>query len=257
MKKILAIIAVALCIGTTTTAQSFVEDNYADLLSRDDATVVNVSGKLFQMMSKFEEAADEEEAQEVLRMMDNIDAFTLVKVDSDANSMELFKRGKSLISDLEELVRVKDKGVNVVISVDETNDVVHEIVALIAMPEEQGFVAASLEGRIDLDDVSKMVAKFQDQAMPMLNERASSVDLDAVRVFPNPVQGGSVMTLEVDESLLGGSAAVMDMSGKVINTYPLNGVITSIETNNLAGGQHFIEVISGDTSYKRKFIVIR
>lgn len=256
MNKLFAIIAIALCIGTTATAQSFVEDHYADLISRDDATVVNVSGKLFQMMSKFEDAADDEEAQEVLRMMDNIDAFTLVKVDSDVNSMALFNRGKSLISNLEELVRVKDQGVNVIISVDETNDVVHEIVALIALPEEEGFVAASLEGRIDLDDVSEMVAKFQDQAMPMLEKR-SSVDIDAVRVFPNPVDGGSVMTLEIDESLLGGSAAVMDLSGKVINTYPLNGVITSIETNNLAGGQHFVEVINGERSYKRKFIVIR
>lgn len=256
MNKLFAIIAIALCIGTTATAQSFVEDHYADLISRDDATVVNVSGKLFQMMSKFEDAADDEEAQEVLRMMDNVDAFTLVKVDSDVNSMALFNRGKSLISNLEELVRVKDQGVNVIISVDETNDVVHEIVALIALPEEEGFVAASLEGRIDLDDVSEMVAKFQDQAMPMLEKR-SSVDIDAVRVFPNPVDGGSVMTLEIDESLLGGSAAVMDISGKVINTYPLNGVITSIETNNLAGGQHFVEVINGERSYKRKFIVIR
>lgn len=256
MKNILSTLLIALLTVTTSFGQSFIEDYYSDLISRDDATVVNVSGKLFQMISKFDEAADEEEAQEALRMMDNIDAFTLVKVDSIADAASYWKRGKDAVNGYDELVRVKDKSTNVIISVDETNDVVHEIVAIAWIAEEEIFAAASLSGRIDLDDVSKMVAKFQDQAMPMIQER-SSINIDAIRVFPNPIDGGSVMTLEVDENLVGRRAAVMDLSGKVVNTYTINGVITSVDTGNLAGGQHFIEVISGDKSYKKQFIVIR
>lgn len=256
MKNIAIAIVLIASFMSNVTAQSFVEEHYGDLMELEETTVVNVSGKMFQMLSKFEDAADEEEAQEALRMMENVESFTLVKVDQVEDLKSLINRSKSDLKRYDELVRVRDNGTNVVISIDETNGIVHEIVGVVSLPEEGSFIAASLQGRIDLDEVSAMVSKFQEEGLPMLKER-SVMDLEAVRVFPNPVDGGSIMTLEVDEDLIGGTATVTDLNGKAINAYTLDGVINSLETNNLAGGQHYIEVNNGEKSIRVPFIVVR
>lgn len=256
MKNLIATLFIACLIITSTTAQSFVEQHYGDLLDREDVTVVNVSGKMFNMLSKFGDAADEQEAQDVLRMMESIESFTLVKTESMDNMAELFNKGKQAIGNYDELVRVRDKGTNVLISIDETNGVVHEIVGIISLPDEGGFVAASLLGRIDLDDVSRMVTKFQDKGLPMLREQ-SDLNIDAVSIYPNPVNGGARMTLEIDAALIGSQAAVMDGAGKVIRSYAITGQMTSIETSNLAAGQYYLQVSNGESSYKKQFIVIR
>jgi len=95
-------------------AQNAVEKYFSNHLDNQDATVVQVSGKLFQYAAAIvpDEMEESEDfpVKDAKNFLQNITSFTLVKVDSLFNSQSEYKRGiNSLGDEYEELVRVRDK----------------------------------------------------------------------------------------------------------------------------------------------------
>ena len=246
----------AICFTFTLSAQSFVDKNYSDLMDDERSTVVFVSGKLFDFASYIDVSNEEKEVQDLKEMITSIEAFSLVKSDHLNDPVAEYKKGiQSISSDYEELVRVRDKQNNVSLHIDEEDGIVYEIIAL-ASTEDNEFIAASLLGEIDLNQVSKIVSKFQEEGMPLLTD-IEELELEDVKVYPNPAQSNARITLEVGESLVGGTARVIDLNGKVIATYDITNSNTQISTDDLADGQYFVEASKENVSVKKQIIVLR
>ena len=220
------------------------------------STVVFVSGKLFDFAGYVDVQNEDEEVKNIKKMITSIEAFSLVKSDHLSDPIAEYKKGvQSISSDYEELVRVRDKQNNVSLHIDEEDGVVYEIIAL-ASTENNEFIAASLLGEIDLEQVSKIVSKFQEEGMPLLTD-IDELELEDVKVYPNPVQSNARVTLEVGESLIGGTVRVIDLNGKVMSTYDITQSNTQISTDDLIDGQYFVEATKENVSVKKQIIVLR
>lgn len=253
-------IALGLVLSLNVSAQNVVEKYFNNHLDNPDATVVQVSGKMFQYISKVvpEDIADEEDmpVEDAKEMLDNITSFTLVKVDDIANPVAEYRSGmRALGEEYEELVRVADKENKVSILVHEENDVIYEIVGLVATENE--FVAASLTGTLKLDQIQNIISKMEDAEMTSVL-RNKEVNLDKMKVYPNPVNGSdaSSVTVEVPENLVGGELIMYDLDGKVIHKTKADQSVVTLTPDYLANGNYIIEVAKSGVSMKKKLIVV-
>lgn len=240
------------------TAQNAVEKYFSNHLDNDEATVVQVSGKLFQYAAAIvpEEMESDEEfpIKDAKNFLGNITSFTLVKVDALKNSNEEYKRGlTSLGSEFEELVRVRDKDNKVSIMIHESNDVIHEIVALITTEKE--FVAAALTGEMKLDQIQDIISSIESKEMESIM-RGVDVELEDMKVYPNPTTPNSTMVLEIPEKMMGAEAVIFDMSGNQVRTMTINDRKTEIDTNGLSEGQYVMAVDKAGVTLKKSFIVV-
>ena len=239
-------------------AQNAVEKYFSNHLENEEATVVQVSGKLFQYAAAIvpDEIENEEEfpIEDAKDFLSNITSFTLIKVDDLENSKSEYRRGlNSLGNEYEELVRVRDKDNKVSIMIHETNDVIHEIVALVTTDNE--FIAASLTGEMRIDQIQDIVSKIQSEEMQSMI-RGADVNLEDMKVFPNPATPNAQMVIEVPQSMIGGQATIFDMAGNQIRTLDVNDSRNEIDTQGLAEGQYVVAVDKAGITLKKTFIVV-
>lgn len=239
-------------------AQNAVEKYFSNHLDNQEATVVQVSGKLFQYAAAI--VPDDMESDEEFPIKDakdflsSITSFTLIKIDSLQNSKDEYRRGiNSLGSEFEELVRVRDKENKVSILIDETNDVIHEIVALVTTENE--FVVAALTGEMRLDQIQDIVSTIQSDNLQSMMEGAN-VNLEELKVFPNPTTSDAQFTVEIPQEMIGGNITVFDLSGNPVQSLDANDSRTLINTDGLAGGQYIVEINKAGVTLKKKFIVV-
>ena len=140
---------------------SFVARSQDDAISRyfskyaEDPrfTVVYISPKLFQMVSKISTSdPDWEKTKEVVK---DLTALRVLVADS-TDGMPLYKEAiaKIPVKEYEELITVRDKGENVRIMVKESGDVIHELLLLVGGSDQ--FVMLSFTGKIDLNKISTL-----------------------------------------------------------------------------------------------------
>ena len=239
-------------------AQNAVEKYFSNHLDNQEATVVQVSGKLFQYAATIvpEEMENDEEfpVKDAKDFLKNITSFTLVKVDSLVNSNDEYRRGlNSLGDEFEELVRVRDKENKVSIMINETNDVIHEIVALITTDNE--FVVAALTGEMRLDQIQDIISKIDSDGMQSVMSGVD-VSLEDMKVFPNPATADAQVVVEIPQEMIGGNITVFDFSGNEVQTMPANDTRSEIRTDGLAGGQYIVEINKAGVTLKKKFIIV-
>lgn len=239
-------------------AQNAVEKYFSNHLENEEATVVQVSGKLFQYAAAVVpdnlETDEELPIEDAKEFLSNITSFTLIKVDELENSQSEYKRGlNSLGSEYEELVRVRDKDNKVSIMINETNDVIHEIVALVTSDKE--FIVAALTGEMRIDQIQDIVSKIQSEDMQSIM-RGADVKLDDMKVFPNPATPNAQMVIEVPETMIGGKATIFDMAGNQIRTLDVKDSRNEIDTQGLAEGQYVVAVDKAGITLKKTFIVV-
>ncbi len=253
MKKYFTI-ACAILMSFSAIGQNVVEEHFADLQEKESATVVFVAGKLFQMASNFLEATEEEEAQEIASFVETIEGFNLVMVPDLPDPTATYKAGiKKIRPDFEELIQIRDGGNNFHLMIDEDNDIVYELVGM-GTSEDGEFVVFSLKGAIDLNKISKLIgdiqAKVKTESFSFRN-----LDINEVKVYPNPVAEGTNLTLQVEERLIGGKATIFDLNGKLLTTTQVTSTSMQIPSSELTAGYYFIEIANNDYSIKKKFIV--
>ncbi len=114
-------------------------------------TVVYISPKMFQMISKLAEDEVEEEMQEVI---DNLKGLRVLVTDN--NGMKYYEEAMNKINvkEYEELMTVRDGDQNVRFVVKEKGDIIEELLLLVGSPHE--FVMVSFVGEINLDQISKL-----------------------------------------------------------------------------------------------------
>ncbi len=239
-------------------AQNAVDKYFSNHLENEKATVVQVSGKLFQYAAAIVpddlESDEEFPVKDAKSFLSGITSFTLIKIDSLHNSQSEYKRGLNALGDeFEELVRVRDKENKVSILIDETNDVIHEIVALITTEDE--FVVAALTGDMRLDQIQDIISKIDSDGM---NKVMSGVDvsLEDMKVYPNPATADSQLMIEIPQEMIGGDITVFDLSGNLIQTMKATDVRSELSTDKIAAGQYIVDVNKAGVTLKKKFIVV-
>lgn len=155
MKSIFSM-ALALCLSLTTSAQAdAIERFFKDYQENNNFTVVYVSPKMFQMVSKATDGNEDKELSSMVKDLKGLRIMT-TKLNPDKIYKEANKRLN--IKEYEELVTVKDKDSNVRFVTKESNGLISELLLLVGGKDE--FVMMSFVGNIDLNKIAKLAKKL-------------------------------------------------------------------------------------------------
>ncbi len=153
------LIALALCLmtGLKLQAQSDAIAQYFDKYMHDDRfTVVFISPKMFDMVSKMDLQAPEPEAQAVLEIIKDLKGLRILT--TQQTPRKFFEEAKAVLppKGYEVLMTVRDNnsGDNVEFLVKESGDRIQELLLLVGNPNE--FVMLSFVGDIDLKKIGEL-----------------------------------------------------------------------------------------------------
>lgn len=167
---------------------SMAQDIFAKYAENPEVTYVSIKPKMFQMLAKMDINTDDPEAQEYIKMVNSITSFKVITTGDKAISSDVSKWVQSRKSSLEELMVVKDDGVNMTFYVKEGRDSDHVseflmfVDGLGAITKEADInmngkkrefetVVVSLTGDIDLNQISKLTQKMNIQGGEHLEKK--------------------------------------------------------------------------------------
>ncbi len=242
-----------LLVGNLLFGQNIIEEKFQHLYDNEKATVVHVTGKLFSYANHFKDTQDED-LNKIAEFASTIDAFTLVAMKEWPNSTNEYKNGMDYIhQDLEELVRVRSEEGNFSLYIDETNDVVNELVGI--GTDNENFVVFSLTGEMDLEQIGKMASQINLDGFDEL-ETIESYDISSVKVFPNPVQGSERISIEIPSEMDNAKATLFNEDGKQVATRTVRSGKQSLDFGNLSSGVYFIDLEKDGVNVKKRIIVV-
>jgi len=153
-----------------------IEKYFQQYIENNDFTVVFISPKMFQLISKLDlnEVDNDPEAKLIMETVSDIRGLRVLT--TDVNPMERYKEAMQKINtkEYEVLVTVRDKGENVRIWVKETDSVVEELLLLVGAVDE--FVMLSFVGNIDLEKISKLANNIDVKGAEHLEKVGSDQD---------------------------------------------------------------------------------
>ena len=167
---------------------SMAQDIFSKYSENPDVTYVSIKPKMFQMLAKMDINTDDPEAQEYINMVNSITSFKVITTGDKTISADVSKWVQSRKSKLEELMEVKDDGVNMVFYVKEGKDEDHVSEFLMFVDglsakmkdvniESNGkkrefeTVVLALTGDIDLNQISKLTQKMNIQGSEHLEKK--------------------------------------------------------------------------------------
>lgn len=163
ISKLLAIACFAfvaiLVSPTSMMAQTDAIDKFfSDYEDNENFSVVYVSPKMFQMITK---VAGEEMEDDIMDVIKDIKALKILR--TEVNSKAIYKEASSRIktNEYEVLLTAREEGQNIKFLTKTSQDIVQELLLIVGGDEE--FILLSFVGNLDLDKISKL---------------ASSLDLD-------------------------------------------------------------------------------
>lgn len=154
--KYLSIIILILFVSSSSFGQADAIESYFSQYKDDDRfTMVYVSPKMFQMLSKVGAAAEEDIDQEVIDMVSNLKGLKILTTEHNADEIYAEAIAKINTSAYEELLTVRSEGDNVKFLVKDSDggNIVQELLLLVGGDE---FVMMSFVGEIDLRLVGKL-----------------------------------------------------------------------------------------------------
>lgn len=242
-----------LLLGSALFGQNIVEEKFQDLYEAENATVVNVTGKMFGYAKHFTETGNED-MDELANFASSINEFVLVMMKEIDDPKAAYKNGLSYIDeDFEELVKIRSEEGNFALYIDESNDIVHEIVG-IGTPEN-GFLVFSLTGNMDLEQIGKMASQIQMDGFNKM-ETIETYDVTAVKVYPNPIRGNGDFTLELPDELEGAKVTLVNDKGALVKTYSTRSGTQNLQADGLVPGMYFVNVEKEGVSVKKKIVVV-
>lgn len=254
MKKVL-ILFVAFMATNLLTAQNIIDKHFDHFAEDEKVTSVHVSGKMFQYAGFIQVDAGDKEAQEIKDMITSINSFSLIAVpELESPKDEYFDALDKVGDEFEELLRIRDKNCNFTLFVNETDEVVREVVGIAAA--EDKFIVFTLEGLMDLNHIGKLIAKVNADGFEKIAD-ATDTGLEQVKVYPNPVGANSDINLEIPDNLIGGTAKIYDMEGNLIDTRTVQANKSTLSTTSLRAGYYLIEVQKEGLMVKKKIAVVQ
>lgn len=156
MKTLLSF-ALTLTFFTGIFAQNDAIDNFFQSYQDDENfTMVYVSPRMFQMVSKVIEGQDDEEVKELVKDIKGLKILT-----TEVDPMNYYNKAIKKIptQEYEILMTVRDKGSNVkFLTKESSKDVISELLLLVG--GEDSFVLMSFVGELDLNKIAKLAKKL-------------------------------------------------------------------------------------------------
>ena len=256
MKKYLIILA-ATVLTFSIQAQSFVSNNFEDLMEADHTTVVKVSESMFKYASILVEDVediDDIEGVDVKEVLGSVKSLEVIVADEIDNAQSEYKKGLAKIDGhYEELVKVKSKDGNFGLYIDEKDGVVYEIIGIGA--EEDNFFVGSLLLEIKLEDLSGLIAQIQKKDWKPF-KKLGDFNFDKLKVYPNPVSTTSGISLEVPDAMIGGQAQLISASGAVFKTFSVENGSQQLEVDGITPGYYILSVNNAGVTLKQKVLVV-
>lgn len=253
MKKYLILFS-AVLFSFAVSAQSFVEDNFEDLMEAEFTTVVKISQSMFQYASTVAGDIEIDGDINLKDVVGGIKSFHLVVVEDYADARRDYRNGLAKITNkYDELIKVKSKDSNFGVYIDEDNDTVYEIVVIGA--EEDEFFVGSLLCEINLEDITKIMSQVQrDDFKPF--KKMASLELEDLKVYPNPVSATTGISLEVPKGMIGGQAQLVNSSGAIMKTYSIDAGAQSLDVDGVTPGYYVLSVENVGITLKKKVLVV-
>lgn len=137
-------------------------------------TVVYISPKMFQMVSKIE--TNDEDWNKVREVIKDLGGLRVLTADSIGDGVAMFKEaiGKVPAKEYEELLTVRDGQEHVRFMIKENNDVINELLLLVGAPDE--FTMLSFTGKINLDKISSLAKTLDVDGTEHLDKLKSAKD---------------------------------------------------------------------------------
>ena len=121
MKRTLTLLALTLLLTSTSMAQ----DIFSKYSDNGKVSYVSIKPKMFQLLAKMDINTDDPEAQQYLDMVNSITSFKTLATQDKAIALDLAKWVKGQSVKLEELMKVKDNGVQMTFYVKQGKDENH------------------------------------------------------------------------------------------------------------------------------------
>lgn len=156
MKKSLFLLPLfLLAVNFSASAQTDAISRFFEKYAEDERfTIVYVSPKMFQLVSKIE--TSDEEWNRVREIVKDLGGLRVLNADSIGDGLSFYKDALSKVpsGEYEELLTVRDGKENVRIWVKDTENIIEELLLLVGAPEK--FTLVSFVGKIDLDKISEL-----------------------------------------------------------------------------------------------------
>jgi hypothetical protein len=235
-------------------AQSFIETNYKSHLQKENITRVMVSEKMFAMANTFVKNSNDPDATKVQNIISKIKSFDLLRMKDGIDANQEFAKGmSSLNKKYEELIRVKHEKNNVALMIDEDNDIIHEMVGLIAADSE--FVVFNLVGEINLNEVSEIIQKFDEKGLKGLKGIGDLHSKTEIEVYPNPAKINSKISFKAQDDMVGGTISINDINGKLIHTQKIQNTNEDLPTHNLGAGTYIVKYEKDGYTINKKVLI--
>ncbi len=252
MKNILFTFVIGL-LSLGTYAQDIISEQFGHLEDRDEATQIEITGKLFSLATHIENTGDKE-ADQVLDFVSTIKHFKALAFEKLETAESEYKKGLSALKGVhEELMVIRSPEGSFSLYVDESNGIVHELVGI--GTDNEAFGVFSLIGNMDLKQIGKFAAEIQMEGFDKM-EKIKDYNVSEVKVYPNPVSTSETFTLQTSEELVGAVATMYDESGRAVKEINVDDTLINIRTNDLSSGIYYVDISTDAVSVKKKLIVI-
>lgn len=257
MKQIILTLVSLFCINALT-AQNAIDRHFGYLLNEEDATHVNVTGKMFELMNSIDVNVDDQESQEefdeMKSFLSSIRSFELIASNSSNNPRSSYTSGnKKLQSEYEELLSINDKEGSFIFYIDENNGTVHEVVGI--GTDNEKMMVFSLVGDMRLEHIGKIAEQVSNSGLDQLS-KVKDLNVDEIKVYPNPASSTGKLNLVTPEGFDGGIATMYNASGAVVETYKIQGQEQSLRISNLEPGNYILAIEQNGVNFKKKVLII-
>ncbi len=153
MKNIIALFITVFITSTTISAQSL-NSFFNDLEHRDDVAIISVNKEMFTMFAAMDIDVDGADIKEMVKDINSLKIY----IQEDNADYETFKtaRGIAQSSSMSELISVKDGSERVYLYTDQSDgdNYVQNLLLMVRETDQNIFIR--LDGRVNLDDLSKL-----------------------------------------------------------------------------------------------------
>ncbi len=243
---------VVLCTSGLFAQSSFIDKNFGNHMNDDQVTRVTVGSKAFSMLTNFTANMKNEEAYKMGEIAAKVKSFDLIAGEKISNASALYAEAIAKAKDFEELVKVKSKDANVSIRIKESNNVISQIIGIVAA--DSTFVLFDLEGDLNINEIGQLTGKISESNISKVF-KGKNLDMTDVKVYPNPVGAGRKVNVEIPASMEEGILNIISSDGKKVKEISLSSDTKEIDTDFLSKGTYNLVFEKNGVMVTRKLVV--